>query len=151
MSHETTKFPLSSSSNEITIRSVVKSDEREIKSLFYNDVYHWTRWVKPIFKHGVVGLFHKPIIVWMVASFVVGLFYDWILALQLVVTLALLLCAFLVAKVLRYCAYFWYIPEFVNDNLAEVYSKDGFAFLVASVRGKIVGCVGVAKIDKKVC
>ena len=65
-----------------------------------------------------------------------------------------LCCCFLalvfVAKVTLYLNYFWRIPEFVDNNLTEFYSREGFGFFVAEVNGRIVGCVGVQKAEDKV-
>ena len=38
-------------------------------------------------------------------------------------------------------------PEFAQRNLTETYEEEGCAFFVASVAGRIVGCVGVKKKD----
>ena len=41
-------------------------------------------------------------------------------------------------------------PEFALRNLTETYEEEGCAFFVATVGGKLVGCVGVKKNNDEV-
>ena len=130
--------------SSIVIRSIVKTDEKKIKELFLADVYHWTRWVKPIFRYGIMSLLAKPILLSIFGICLAGCYWrDGRLSLQLGAMLFGLLLILFVVKLVLFVAYFWLIPEFTDNNLVELYSQEGYAFLVAEARGQIVGCVGV--------
>ena len=140
-------------SPQITIHPVVKSNKPQIHDLFYADVYHWTRWVRPILLHGILGLLKIPICAWILITIGVGLGYGVTIASRLVWILALLLLVLFVVKLLFFLSYFWYLmPEFRNRNLTELYSLDGFAFFVAKLEddARILGCVGVQKVNETV-
>ena len=125
--------PSTSISSQITIHSVFKADEQQIRDLFHADVYHWTRRARPILFNGILSLFKIPICVWLSITIGVGLCHDVNLAKWLVWALALILLVLFISKLLLSLIYFWYlIPEFKNRNLTEFYSRDGFAFLDAS-------------------
>merc|ERR1712228_518180 len=117
-------------SAEVTIRSVVKSDELKIKDLLIADVYHWTEWVKPIFLHGILGLLATPILLSIFVVCVVGFCYDLGLASILALPLVGLVLVTLAAKVLHFSTYYRHQPEFANGNLTEVFSRGGCAFFV---------------------
>ena len=137
--------------SQITIRPVIKTDEPQIWDLFYADVYRWTRWVQPILFNGILSLFKIPICVWISISIGIGLVYDVSLASWHAWALALLLLVLFLAKLLSFLSYLYFIPEFKNRNLTELYSQDGFAFFVAKLDdGKIAGCVGVQKVNEMV-
>ena len=142
----------SSISQLTTIHPIVKSDEQQIYDLFYADVYHWTRWVRPIFFHGVLGLLKIPISITFLSVIGVCLCYDLSLGYQLAWIFALFLLVFTILKLVLFLVYFWYdMPEFRARNLTEFYSQDGFAFFVAKLDdGTILGCVGVQKVDATV-
>ena len=133
----------------VSIRSLTKADEPFIRDLFFKDVYLWTKWVKPIFLHGILGLLSTLICLSIVFICIIGCYH-----LRLALILALLLTSFILVasavKLFFFLTYFWRIPEFLDGNLTEVYCQNGFAFFVAEVAGRIIGCVGVQKIHGKV-
>ena len=136
-------------SSQLEIRRVVKSDESQIKDLFISDVYHWTRWVWPIVRYGIISLLAKPIVAISCLIFVISL-WDLSLFLWLATTLIVLLTLLSVAKLILFLGYFWYMPEFVANNVTEFYSQPGFAFFVAELHGRIVACVAVQRKEDKV-
>jgi len=138
------------SSPTISIRAVEKSDEAKIKDLFFQDAYHWTQWWKPILLHGVLGLFAKPILFSLTVIAVILFTGQALLALRLALGLFAFLAFSTVWKLFLYLMYFWRIPEFLANNLTELYSKEGYSFFVAECESQIIGCVGVQKAEPKV-
>ena len=132
------------------IRPVVQSDQPKIKELFQSDVYHWSQWVGPILQYGIISLLIKPITFGIFSIFVIGYCWDVELALLLVKVFVFGLIILYLVKVALFIGYFWMIPEFADNQLASFYSQNGYAFFVAEVEGKIVGCVGVQKKQEQV-
>ena len=92
--------PSTSISSQITIHSVFKADEQQIRDLFHADVYHWTRRARPILFNGILSLFKIPICVWLSITIGVGLCHDVNLAKWLVWALALILLVLFISKLL---------------------------------------------------
>ena len=132
------------------IRPVVQSDQPKIKELFQSDVYHWSQWVGPILQYGIISLLIKPITFGIFSIFVIGYCWDVELALLLIKVFVFGLIILYLVKVALFIGYFWMIPEFADNQLASFYSQKGYAFYVAEVEGKIVGCVGVQKKQEQV-
>ena len=132
------------------IRPVVQSDQPKIKELFHSDVYHWSQWVRPILQYGIVGFFVKPIVCGISSICVIGYCWDVELGLLLMMVFLIGLVILYLVKVALFMRYFRMIPEFANNQLAVFYSQKGYAFYVAEIEGKIVGCVGVQKRQEQV-
>ena len=131
--------------DSVLIRSVKNSDEEKLRNLLFGDVYHWTRWVKPILMDGVVGLLAKPILYFASLVCLLGLLTRLDLALVAAASFALLLLAVAIGKLVLYLNYIWSTPELKSGGLAEVGAKPGTGFFVAEVAGRVVGCVAVQK------
>ena len=127
------------------IRPVLPSDQLRIKEFFLSDVYHGSQWIRSILWYGIVCLFAKPIALGFIFVYVVGSCWDAGLGFLLAKIYLLMLVTLFSVKTVFFIGYFWTIPEFSSNKLADFYSQKGFAFFVAEIEGKIVGCVGVQK------
>ena len=142
------------------IRLMIESDVPKIKELFLSDVYHWSRWVVPVLRYGVVSLFARPIALAIGSICAIACCWDAKVAFLLALALFLQLVVLWLVQLLSHIGYFWLLPEFasdknnnninknsINNKWSEYYSKDGF--FVAELEGRIVGCVGVKKSEQE--
>ena len=133
----------------LNLRLAIRSDSLSIRDLFM-DVYHWRHWMMPVFRHGLLSMFFTPIIISSLLLICITWLVSPHLALFFASFIVLACAAIFLMNLYCFLEYFKKLPEFGIGYLTEKYSKDGCAFFVMEFEEKIIGCVGVKRMDEQV-